>query len=129
MSDTQTSARKRPDYIAHAVRPNGDGPRYTRIGVAFANKNGGYSVFYDAVPLSGQIVLLGIDDERPSTLSYGAPTRKADFDASMVRDAGPNNSFWTDVGVAYRQEGYISVLLDVVPTGGKIVLSVPKENA
>src|SRR5262245_25201165 len=92
MSDTQPSTKKRPDFLAFAVRPNGDGPRYTRIGVAFANKNGGYSVMYDAVPLSGQIVLVGIDDEKPSTLSYGAPTRKPDFDASMVRDGGQNNA-------------------------------------
>ena len=121
--------KKRPDYLAFAVRPNGQGPRYTRIGMAFANRNGGYSVMYDAVPLSGQIVLIGIDDDKPSTLSYGAPTRKPDFEASMVRDAGPNNSFWTDVGVAYRQDGYVSVLLDVVPTGGKLVLSPPRENS
>ena len=33
--------------------------------------------------------------------------------------------FWTEIGSAYRQEGYISILLDVVPAS-KLVLSVPK---
>jgi hypothetical protein len=31
------------------------------------------------------------------------------------------------VGSAYRQDGYISILLDVVPDK-KLVLSVPKDN-
>lgn len=126
-----TNGKKRPDFLAFAVRPQRDnsGPKYTRIGVAFANKNGGYSVFYDAAPLSGHIVLVGIDDDKPSALSYGEPTRKPDFDASMVREAGPNNTFWTDIGVAYRQDGYVSVFFDVVPNAGKVILSVPRENA
>ena len=128
-NDTNT-AKKRPDYVAFAVRPQANsGPKYTRIGVAFATKNGGFSVLYDAVPLSGHVILLATDADKPATLSHGHPTRKPDFEASMVRESGPNNSFWTEVGVAYRQEGYVSVFLDVVPTAGKIVLSAPRDNS
>ena len=48
---------------------------------------------YDAIPLSGQIVLIEPDAEKPATLSYGEPTRKPDFEANMVRESG-SNSFW-----------------------------------
>jgi len=44
----------------------------------------------------------------------------------MVRESG-SNSFWTEIGSAYRQEGYISIQLDVVPAS-KLVLSLPKER-
>ena len=128
MSNEQnTTTRRRPDYLAYAVRSvSGKGPHYTRIGVAFHHKNGGLGVMYDAIPLSGQIVLIEPDAEKPAVLSYGHPTRKPDFEANMVRESG-SNSFWTEIGSAFRQEGYISILLDVVPQS-KLVLSVPKER-
>jgi hypothetical protein len=123
-----TSTKRRPDYLAYAVRSvSGEGPHYTRIGVGFSHKNGGLGVMYDAVPLSGQIVLIEPDAEKPATISYGHPTRKPDFEANMVRDGAGDKSYWTSVGSAYRQEGYISILLDVVPHS-KLVLSVPKEQ-
>ncbi len=132
MSDTNQTgtAKKRPDYLAYAVHSQGGaaGPKYTRIGVGFIYRNGSIGIMYDAIPLSGQIVLLDIDqEEKPTAVSYGSPTRKADFDACMVREAGPK-SFWTTIGAAYRQDGYISILLDVVPPN-KVVLSIPKDNA
>jgi hypothetical protein len=133
MSNTtnqNSNGKKRPEYLAYAVHSQGGsaGPKYTRIGVGFTNRNQSISVMYDAIPLSGQIVLLGIDqEEKPSAISYGHPTRPADFEACMIRDAGPNNSFWTTVGEAFRQDGYISILLEVVPHE-KLVLSVPKDN-
>ena len=134
MSDTTNTdngaAKKRtPDYIAYAVRSQGDnaGPKYTRIGVGFTNRNGGITVNYDATPLSGQIVLLAFgQEEKPTAISYGHPTRKPDFDACMVRGEG-KNAYWNNVGEAYRQDGYISILLEAVPHQ-KLVLSVPKEN-
>lgn len=130
MTDTNTT-KKRPDFIAYAVRSQGGnaGPRYSRIGVGFHLKNGRISVLYDAIPLSGQIVLLGIDQEqKPAALSYGVPTRKPDFEVSMVREASHNNSFWVEIGAAYRQEGYLSIFCDVVPTSGKIVLSGSRQD-
>ena len=130
MSDTNTS-KKRPDFIAYAVRPQVDnaGPRYTRIGVAFNLRNGGVSVLYDATPLSGQIVLLDIgSDAKPTAISYGSPVRKPSFEVSMVRDGAGDTSYWTEVGSAWRQDGYVSIQLEVVPTSGKIILTQPKER-
>lgn len=128
MSD---NTKKRPDFIAFAVRSQGNnaGPRYTRIGVGFNLKKGGVSVLYDAIPLSGQIVLLDRDsDEKPAAISYGSPTRQPSFEVSMVRGEG-DKAFWTPVGNAYQQEGYVSILLEVVPTVGKIILTLPREQA
>ena len=120
MSDN--TSKKRPDFIAYAVRPqpNDAGPKYTRIGVGFNLKNGGISVLYDATPLSGQIVLLGLDqEEKPTAISYGSPVRKPSFEVSMVRDGQGDNSYWTEVGSAWRQEGYVRIQLEVVPTRGQ----------
>ena len=127
-NESNTTSRRKPDYLAFAVRPvSGQSPKYIRIGVGFNHKNGGIGVMYDATPLSGQIVLIEADAEKPSNLSYGTPTRKPDFEANMVRESG-SNSFWTEIGSAYRQEGYISIILDVIPAS-KLVLSVPKQEA
>lgn len=124
-------AKRRPDYVAYAVKSKGanEGPAYTRIGVGFSLKNGGVSVLYDGFPLRGQIVLIGIDDEEPGTISYGSPLRKADFDACMVREGSNDKSFWTEIGSAYRQDGYISIHLEIIPAGNKVILSVPRENS
>jgi hypothetical protein len=120
-------SKKSPDYHAFAIRSvSGQGPKYTRIGVGFTNKNDSITVMYDAIPLNGQIVLIEPDAEKPATISYGEPARKADFEANMIRESG-SKSYWTEVGSAYRMEGYISIKLDVVPTS-KLVLSVPKER-
>ena len=131
MSDTTTTPKKKtPDYIAFAVRSRaGESPKYTRIGVGFTYRNGSIGVVYDAIPLSGQIVLLDMEASKPSTISYSHPNHKHDFEVSMVKEGSGDKSFWTDVGIAYRQDGYLSILLDVVPTGGKIVLSTPREKA
>jgi len=131
MSQNETTTRKRPDFIAYAVRTQADnaGPKYTRIGVGFNLKSGGVSVLYDATPLSGQIVLLAMGtDEKPKAISYGSPLRKPSFEVSMVRDGAGDTSYWTEVGSAWRQDGYVSIQLEVVPTGGKIILTQPKER-
>ena len=65
-------------------------------------------------------MLLGIDqDEKPRAISYGQPTRKADFDACMIRESG-QNSFWTTLGDGLAPDGYISIQLDA---------AVPPEQA
>jgi hypothetical protein len=131
MSQNETTTKKRPDFIAYAVRSQAEnaGPKYTRIGVGFNLKNGGVSVLYDAVPLTGQIVLLDMGkDEKPTAISYGSPVRKPSFEVSMVRDGAGDTSYWTAVGSAWRQDGYVSIQLEVVPTGGKIILTQPKER-
>jgi len=131
MSQNETTTKKRPEFIAYAVRTQAEnaGPKYTRIGVGFNLKNGGISVLYDATPLTGQIVLLDIGkDEKPTAISYGSPVSKPSFEVSMVRDGAGDTSYWTEVGSAWRQDGYVSIQLEVVPTGGKIILTQPKER-
>jgi hypothetical protein len=124
----QKPAKKRPDYVAHAVAPDGNGHRLIRIGVGFNLKNGGISLLTDAAALSGHVILVGIDDELPSLDGFknGPPARGHHLVASMVRDAG-GDSFWTDVGHAYRQVGYTSVFVAVWPNANKIILSQPKQ--
>lgn len=128
----QKPAKKRPDYTAHAVVPgSGDTPtRFIRIGVGFNLKNGGVSVLTDAAALSGHVILVGIDGEPPALngFKHGAPLHAPHFTASMVRDNG-NESYWTDIGQASRQDGYLSVHVAVWPTAGKIILSQPREQA
>src|SRR5260221_10420804 len=83
MSNESNTTKKRPDFIAYAVRTQAEnaGPKYTRIGVGFNLKSGGVSVLYDATPLSGQIVLLDLGtDEKPTAISYGSPSRKPSFE-------------------------------------------------
>lgn len=123
----QTTITKKPSHIAYAVRAQGGnvGPLYTKIGVAFPTKSGGFSVMYDAMPLRPQIVLIEPDADKPAEISYGPPTRRADYQASMVRDG---SKFWTTVGAAYLQEGYVSIFLDAIPHG-KFILSLPKDAA
>src|SRR5271156_2408011 len=102
-NDSNTTSKRRPDFIAYAVRSQAEnaGPKYTRIGVGFTYKNGGIGIMYDAIPLSGQIVLVAPDAEKPTAVSYGSPVRKPDFEASMVREGNGDKSFWTEVGSAW----------------------------
>jgi hypothetical protein len=126
MSDAPNNTKRKPEYIAFAVRSQESGPKYTRIGVGFTLKNGGISVLYDAQPVQPQIVLVNADGDKPATLSYSHPAARANFDACMVRDAG-EQSYWSKVGGAWKQDGYISIHLDAIPHG-KLILSVPKEQ-
>ena len=49
---------KKPDFVAFSIRERGENKaKWTEIGVAFRNKDGGFTVLFDAVPLSGKIVL------------------------------------------------------------------------
>jgi hypothetical protein len=56
---TNTTGKKKPDFVAFNVRPRNDKKsRWTEIGVAFRHKDGnGLDILIDAVPLSGKIVL------------------------------------------------------------------------
>lgn len=122
------NTKKRPDYIAYAaIERSGQPPKFARIGVGFTYKNGSIGLLYDAIPLSGQLIVVDIDDELPATVSYGSPTTAPAFEANLVRENG-KDSFWTTVGSAYRQEGYISLICPVYPRDGKLVLTQPKQN-
>lgn len=62
MSDNKTETKKTgksPSFIAYQVREReGQNGFWTRIGVAFAHKDGkGYNIQVEAVPLDGRITL------------------------------------------------------------------------
>ena len=59
MSQNQTSRKgsKKPTLIAWHVRESGNGKGYwTRIGAAWTNRDGGFTIQLDSVPLDGRIV-------------------------------------------------------------------------
>lgn len=131
MTDHPTpAAKKRPDYIAYIPVPSradGQPPRLIRAGIAFTYRNGSIGVLYDLVPLSGQVILVGIDDAVPEQVPYGRPTAAPQFEANHVRDTG-KDSFWQVVGDAYRLDGHIAVHAAAWPRDGKVVLTAPKAN-
>ncbi len=57
-TETQTSNSNAPTYIAYQVRENSQKGYWTRIGAAWANKDGkGFSIQLECVPLDGRINL------------------------------------------------------------------------
>lgn len=50
------AARRQPSFIVWHVR-DGETAFWDRVGVAWANRDGGFTVQLHAVPLSGRIVL------------------------------------------------------------------------
>jgi hypothetical protein len=62
MSETPTEtappAKKKPSHVAYQVRDTGQGKGYwTRIGAAWTNRDGSFSVQLEALPLDGRLVL------------------------------------------------------------------------
>ena len=133
MSDNTNTDTKRnkPDYAAYSLHTSSDGTKWTRIGVAFTYKNGGIGILYDAIPRDHRIHLRE-RDRKPggaANVGDGIPARKPEFEASNVREGKGDKSFWDRIGSGYRQEdGDITVLCEVIPLSGKIVLSVPKDE-
>lgn len=55
--DAQAKSRK-PSFIAHQVREGKNEESYwDRIGVAWSNKDGGFTIQLHSIPLDGRIVL------------------------------------------------------------------------
>lgn len=62
MSNEETNTAKRPTHEISVVVGDGEKKRWTKIGVAFTNKDGkGFNLFIDAIPLTGRIVARQID--------------------------------------------------------------------
>jgi hypothetical protein len=54
----QAVKNRKPIFVAYQVRDGKDEQSYwERVGVAWSNRDGGYTVQLHAVPLSGRIVL------------------------------------------------------------------------
>lgn len=58
-----TASNRQPTHRVYVVRGNGENSNWTRIGAAWANRDGkGFSVQLDAAPLQGRVVLREIAD-------------------------------------------------------------------
>ncbi len=52
-----TNSSRSPSHVAYQVRESGKGKAFwNRVGVAWANKDGGFTVHLDSLPLDGRIV-------------------------------------------------------------------------
>jgi hypothetical protein len=128
MTGHHTPTKRRPDYIAYIQqqsRNSGQPPRFIRAGCGFTYRNGSIGFLYDLTPLSGQIILVGIDDEVPTEVRTTPPVSAPQWEVNHVRHTG-KDSDWQVVGDAYRLDGYVSVLATAWPRDGKVVLRQPK---
>ena len=59
MSNTETTASKKPSLYAYHVRESASGNNFwTRIGAVWMHKEEGFTVQLDSVPLDGRIVCM-----------------------------------------------------------------------
>lgn len=55
------TASNQPTHRVYVVRGDGENSRWTRIGAAWANKDGkGFSVQLDAAPVMGRVIMRAI---------------------------------------------------------------------
>lgn len=69
-TESQPAASRSPSHVAYHVRDAGPGKKgyWNRVGVAWTNKDGGFTVQLDCVPLDGRIVCQPADKpaEKPA---------------------------------------------------------------
>ena len=66
---TNNTQNKKPSLYAYQVRETGSGKSFwNRIGAAWSNKDGGFTLQLDCVPLDGRIVCMPpkTEEEQPS---------------------------------------------------------------
>ena len=61
MSNNDSSTKRKPDYAAYSLHTTSEGTRWTKIGVAFTQKNNGIGILYDAIPQGHRIQLRQLD--------------------------------------------------------------------
>jgi len=56
-NENDTAAGKKPSHYAYQVRETDDGKGFwNRIGAAWTNRNGGFTIQLESIPLDGRIV-------------------------------------------------------------------------
>ena len=57
-TETQTTSSRSPSHVAYQVRDTGPGKKgfWNRVGVAWTNKDGGFTVQLDSLALDGRVV-------------------------------------------------------------------------
>ena len=64
-TETQTATGKAPTHIAYQVRETSQKGFWTRIGAAWAHKDGkGFNIQLDSIPLDGKISLRVVSEEK-----------------------------------------------------------------
>jgi hypothetical protein len=72
MSNEEATTPKRPTHEISVVVGEGEKKRWTKVGVAFTNKDGkGFNLFIDAVPLTGRLVARQIEYKTSTTEEDG----------------------------------------------------------
>lgn len=94
---------------------------WTRIGVAFPNKDKSFNVKLNAIPASGQLHIRETKNGEDLSKTAGPVpvpgTRKEVF---MIQK-GKSRSFWTRIGVAFvNKDGSLNVKLDAFPVSGEL---------
>lgn len=60
----ETKETRRPTHEVFMVVGDDKKSRWTKVGIAFTNKDGkGFNIFLDAMPLSGRVVVLPIKEK------------------------------------------------------------------
>ena len=79
-----TTETNSPAFMLYRVEGNGPEARWTKIGAAWANRDGkGFNILCDAVPLQGRIVMRAYtpkpkaDEAAPKAAPAAKATRKA----------------------------------------------------
>lgn len=64
MKNAQTQTGNAPSHVAYKVSKGGEKSHWTRIGVAFAHKDGnGFNLILESLPVDGRITLRTVSDE------------------------------------------------------------------
>jgi len=121
------TGKKRPDFIAYTVRSQNAGPHYTRIGVGSSQERRHQRPLRRRTAFRPDRPAGHRHRREPATISYGSPP---ETQLRREHGAGCRRQRLLDGDrSAWRQDGYVSIQLDVVPLGGKIILTQPREQA
>ena len=64
-TDTQTTSGNAPTHIAYQVKDGSQKSYWTRIGAAFAHKDGkGFSIQLDCLPLDGKVTIRIVAEDK-----------------------------------------------------------------
>lgn len=78
------------------VCPRGEGKKdfWLRVGTAFENRDGSWSVVLDAIPVNGKLI---VRDQREQDRRDDPPPRRSDRRSPPPRDDGPDYGTDSDV--------------------------------
>jgi len=94
---------------------------WTRIGVAFVNKDKSLNVKLDAVPVSGQLHIREASRGQDLGKVASPPTAGAAHKEVFFIQKGKTKTFWIRIGVAFvNRDGSLNVKLNAFPVSGQL---------